>query len=110
MPVVKSSMTEVVFKQIIICSILDNKATVPDRIRPVILKTCAPKLTPVLCVSVSFASLKIWNNPRVQPIPKKLNKTLLAKYRPIAPVSALSKVMEKASNSQLFKYLENFNH
>ncbi|KAG5900707.1 hypothetical protein JTB14_038225 [Gonioctena quinquepunctata] len=47
-----------------------------------------------------------WKIARVQPVPKKGKKALPSNYRPIALLSIISKVMEKAINIELMKYLE----
>ena len=88
-----------------------SKASGPDGIPALVLKTCAPELTPVLCRLFSL-SFKLGQFPdccklaHIQPIPKKGDKTSPSNYRPIALVSLLSKVMEKAINSQLLSILE----
>ena len=114
-PPVESRMPEIVFRQRTIRRILlglkTNKANGPDGIPPIILKKCAPELTPMLCklFTISYRSgifPSCWKTTRFQPIPKKGNKNLPNNYRPIALLSVISKVMEKAINIELIKYLE----
>lgn len=88
-----------------------NKAVGVDGIPPIVLKMCANELAPTLCkiFSLSYEQgvfPEAWKIARVQPIPKKGKKNLPSNYRPISLLSTISKVMEKAINIQLVKYLE----
>ena len=115
---VQSSMSDIVFRQRVIKRILlkldTNKASGPDEIPVVVLKRCASELTPILCRLFNMSYKKgifpsSWKHARVQPIPKKGKKTQPNNYRPVALLSVISKVMEKAINQHLLKYLEAHN-
>ncbi|CAG9818170.1 unnamed protein product [Phaedon cochleariae] len=88
-----------------------NKACGSDGIPPIVLKKCAPELTSVLCKLFNY-SYKLgifpsnWKIARVQPVPKKGKKTLPSNYRTIALLSIILKIMKKAINIELMKYLE----
>ncbi|CAH2267191.1 jg2924 [Pararge aegeria aegeria] len=82
-----------------------NKASGPDGIPAVVLKTCAPELTPVLTrlFRHSYSAGTVpssWKTALVHPVPKKGDKSDPANYRPIAVTSQLSKVMESLINNQ----------
>ena len=86
-----------------------NKAYGPDGIPPIVLKNCAPVLTPCLsklfrlCLSSStFPSC--WKNALVQPVPKKGDPSQPSNYRPIALTSVLSKVFESLLNRKIWKH------
>ena len=108
-------MTPISFHQSSIRKILSSldisKTPGSDGIPAIFFKNCAPGLTPVLCrlFSLSFDSgicPDCWKLALVQPIPNKGDKSLPSNYRPISLVSILSKVTEKAINSQLLSHLE----
>src|SRR3978361_723787 len=66
-----------------------NKAVGPDGVPAIVLKKCAPELTPILVrlFTMSYKQGKFppsWKLARVQPVPKKGRKTIPSKYRPIA--------------------------
>ena len=117
-PAVQSTMPEITFRQRDIKRILrelnTKKASGPDEIPVIVLKSCADELTPVFTRLFNMSYKKgifpsSWKAARVQPIPKKGKKTLPNNYRPVALLSVISKVMEKAVNKHLLKYLEGFN-
>ena len=88
-----------------------NKASEPDGIPAVVLRTCAPEQTPVLTrlFRLSYSSSTVpttWKNALVHPVPKKGDKSIPSNYRPISINSLLSKVMEQIINAQLLGYLE----
>lgn len=88
-----------------------RKASGPDGIPAVVLKTCAAELTPVLTrlFERSYATATVpssWKVALVHPIPKKGDRSDPSNYRPIAITSLLSKVMERVINLQLLGYLE----
>ena len=114
-PATQQTMPNITFHHRIIRKILRNldvkKASGPDGIPPIVLKKCAPELTPILCrlfkLSYSHGIFPdTWKFAHVQPVPKKGKKTDPSNYRPIALISVLSKVMEKCVNIQLLKFLE----
>lgn len=88
-----------------------HKSSGPDGIPPIVLKTCAPELTPVLtrlfrlCYTTGVVP-KAWRTALVHPIPKKGDSSNPSNYRPIAITSLLSKIMESIINDQLLRYLE----
>ena len=115
LPAVDAQMHEIVFKHRTIKRILLNldtsKASGLDGISPIVLKKCALELTPVLCklFSLSYKSgifPSTWKSARVQPVPKKGKKNVASNYRPISIIPIMSKVMEKAINMGILKYLE----
>lgn len=76
-----------------------------------VLKMCAPELTPQLTrhFSLSYSVGKVpssWKVALVHPIPKKGDSADPSNYRPIAITSLLSKTMERVINTQLLEYLE----
>ncbi|CAH1117430.1 unnamed protein product [Phaedon cochleariae] len=95
----------------ILLGLTPTKLVAPNGIPPIVLKECAPELTPVLCKLFNY-SYKLWIFPsnskiaRVQPVPEKGKKTLPSNYRPIGLLSVISKIMEKAINIELMEYLE----
>lgn len=89
-----------------------NKASGPDGISAVVLKTCAPELSPVLTRLFSLSLKtgvvpKSWKLANVQPVPKKGSRADPLNYRPISITSLLCKCMERVLNSKLLAYLEN---
>jgi hypothetical protein len=88
-----------------------NKASGPDGIPAIVLKTCAPELSPVL-TRLFRLSLKTglvpqsWKFANVQPVPKKGSRADPSNYRPIAITSILCKIMERVLNNKLLAYLE----
>ena len=87
-----------------------HKSSGPDGIPAVVLKTCAPELTPVLTrlyrLSYNTGVPSSWKVAHVHPIPKKGDRSDPSNYRPIAITSLLSKVMERVLNRRLLQYLE----
>lgn len=88
-----------------------HKSSGPDGIPPIVLKTCAPELTPVLTrlFRHSYSSGIVpnsWKTALVHPIPKKGDRSDPSNYRPIAITSLFSKIMESIINGQLLRYLE----
>ncbi|XP_045501381.1 uncharacterized protein LOC123698680 [Colias croceus] len=66
-----------------------NKASGPDGIPAIVLRTCAPELSPVLTrlFRLSLKSGKVpksWKLANVQPVPKKGSRADPANYRPIS--------------------------
>lgn len=88
-----------------------RKASGPDGVPAIVLKRCAPELSPVLTrlYRLSYATSCVpsaWREANVQPVPKKGDRSDPANYRPIAVTSVLCKVMERIINAQLIHYLE----
>ncbi|CAG4952044.1 unnamed protein product [Colias eurytheme] len=88
-----------------------NKASGPDGIPAIVLKTCAPELSPVLTrlFRLSLKSGKVpksWKLANVQPVPKKGSRADPANYRPISITSIICKIMERLLNNRLLAYLE----
>nr|CAH7762037.1 unnamed protein product [Callosobruchus chinensis] len=112
---VPHAMSEITFRTKAVRKVLQsldiNKATGPDMIPAVVAKKCAPELAPILTrlFRMSYSSgvfPKDWKSACIQPVPKKGSKADPSKYRPIALLSVISKVMEKCDNQELMKYLE----
>jgi hypothetical protein len=88
-----------------------NKASGPDEIPPIVLKKCAPELSPIFSRLFKL-SLKLaifpepWKLANVHPIPKKGDHCNPANYRPISLTSSISKVFETLVNNQLTKHIE----
>ncbi|CAH2041149.1 unnamed protein product, partial [Iphiclides podalirius] len=110
-----ATMPEVQFRQSAVrralFSLDIHKSSGPDGIPPIVLKTCAPELAPVLTrlfrLSYTLGVFpKTWKAALVHPIPKKGNSSDPSNYRPIAITSLLSKIMETIINCQLLRYLE----
>lgn len=109
------SMQEIRITQAAVRKVLwtldERKSSGPDGIPAIVLKKCAPELSPVLTrlFSLSYNSGIVpssWKVAHVHPIPKKGDRSDPTNYRPIAITSLLSKVMERVINSQLLRYLE----
>ncbi|KAJ0177088.1 hypothetical protein K1T71_007097 [Dendrolimus kikuchii] len=88
-----------------------NKASGPDGIPAIVLKTCAPELTPILTrlyrLSLKTGLVpKSWKQANVQPVPKKGSRADPVNYRPISITSILCKSMERILNVRLLAYLE----
>ncbi|XP_045500068.1 uncharacterized protein LOC123697570 [Colias croceus] len=73
-----------------------HKSTGPDGVSPIVLRTCAPELAPVVTrlFRLSYAKGIVpnsWKTALVHPIPKKGDRSNPSNYRPIAITSLLSK-------------------
>ncbi|CAK1584849.1 unnamed protein product [Parnassius mnemosyne] len=88
-----------------------SKSSGPDGVPPIVLKTCAPELAPVLTRLFRYSYSQgvvpnSWKTALVHPIPKKGDRSDPSNYRPIAITSLFSKIMESIINCQLMRYLE----
>ena len=88
-----------------------SKASGPDGIPAIVLRNCAPELSPVLTslfrLSLHMGAVpKGWKLANIQPVPKKGSRADPANYRPIAVTSILCKVMERVLIHRLLAYLE----
>ncbi|XP_022838082.1 uncharacterized protein LOC111365117 [Spodoptera litura] len=88
-----------------------NKASGPDGIPALVLKTCAPELSPILTrlfrLSLETGLVPVaWKLANVQPVPKKGSRADPNNYRPISVTSILCKSMERVLNNRLLAYLE----
>ncbi|CAH2064889.1 unnamed protein product, partial [Iphiclides podalirius] len=115
LPHCETSITEVRIKNREVLKALRSldvkKAYGPDGIPALVLKACAPELSPVLTrlFRLSFETgvvPKSWKLANVQPIPKKGSRADPANYRPISITSILCKTMERILNARLMAYLE----
>ncbi|XP_046976468.1 uncharacterized protein LOC124542576 [Vanessa cardui] len=114
-PPCDSMMPEIRIRQREVLKILRtlnvNKASGPDGIPAIVLRNCAPELSPVLTrlyrLSLKSAQVpKAWKIANVQPVPKKSSRTDPANYRPIAITCILCKGLERVLNNKLQAYLE----
>jgi hypothetical protein len=91
-----------------------GKACGPDCIKPIVLKTLAEELAPILMV-IFQKSLKegsfpsIWKQAHVAPVFKKGDKSLPVNYRPISLTCVLCKVMEHIIASSIVKHFTDQN-
>ncbi len=107
MPVIKILSNELFYA---LSGLNPQKAYGPDGVHPIVLKNCAPVLTPCLvklfrfCLSTStFPSC--WKYAYVQPVPKKDDRSNPSNYLPIALLPCLSKAFESIFNRKIQKHL-----
>ena len=91
-----------------------SKSSGLDGIPAIVLKSCSPKLAPVLNKLFQLPynlgiSLSSWKLAHVFPIPKKGDKSDLSNYHPIAITSVIFKTMETIIAKQLPAFLEKNN-
>ena len=89
-----------------------SKASVPDCIPVVVLKNCEPELSYILaelfnkCLKESCFP-DCWKVSSVVPVFKNVGERCTAKsYRPISPLSVVSKAFEKLVNNRIVDHLE----
>ena len=90
-----------------------SKASGPDCIPVVVLKNCWPELSYILaklfnmCLK-TFCFPDCWEILSVVPVFKNVVERSTAKnYRPVSPLSVVSKVFEKLVNNRIVDHLEN---
>ena len=86
-----------------------NKASGPDNISPLILKTLAPEIAPSLTLifQKSYETSEVpedWRTANVSPIFKKGEKYTAANYRPVSLTCICSKLMEHIITSHILKH------
>ena len=91
-----------------------HKACGPDNIKPMILKTLAEEISPILEVifqkSLDEGSLPSqWKTANVAPVYKKGDKSNPANYRPISLTCVLCKISEHIVSSAIVKHFTNNN-
>ena len=94
-PFFKEDDTHKIFK-----SLKVNKSQGPDKISPIVLKTCSSQLsipyTHIFNESIKQHKLPtIWRTSEIVPVPKKRKITVLNDLRPVAVTSVLVKCLEK---------------
>jgi hypothetical protein len=94
-----------------VLSVLKNvdcsKATGPDNVSPILLKTCCHELSGPLCdlfnMSLSNGTLPAhWRNANVVPVHKSGSAELISNYRPISLLSVISKVLERCIFNRIY--------
>ncbi|XP_063829236.1 uncharacterized protein LOC135078639 [Ostrinia nubilalis] len=104
LPPASSTMREVRIRQREVLNVLRsldvNKASGPDGIPAIVLRNCAPELSPILTrlyrLSLETGLVpKSWKLANVQPVPKKGSRADPTNYRPISVTSILCKIMER---------------
>ena len=96
--------------------LLDNinihKASGPDKIPNIILKTCSKEISPALAnifqQSLDTGTLpNDWRNANISPIFYKGNKHMASNYRPISLISVCCKTLEHIICKHMLNHLEN---
>ena len=92
-------------------SLKSHKATGLDNLPPGMLKDCACEVSKPLCHLLNLSLSKgfvptDWKMAKITPVFKSGSTTQTGNYRPISILSALSKILERAVQSQLIGYLE----
>ena len=96
-------------KEKILNNLNPHKASGPDQIKPIILKTLSKELTPILQVifqkSLDEGSLPSqWKSANIAPVYKKGDKSNPANYRPISLTCVLCKVLEHIVASSITRH------
>ena len=91
-----------------------RKATGPDDIPAILLKTCADDITPMLTFiiqkSINAAKVPLdWKKATVTPIYKKGNRAMPENYRPVSLTSICCKIAEHVIVSNVMKHLDKTN-
>lgn len=107
-----SCTTEEILKHL--KSLKTNKSPGPDRISPVILKSCAFELAPSISFLVNKSFLlghlpEDWRSANIVPLHKKGSKHLRENYRPISLTSMICKISEKIVRDRLTSFWQDQN-
>ena len=107
-----SCTTEEILKHL--KSLKTNKSTCPDRISPVILKSCAFELAPSISFLINKSFLlgylpEDWRSADIVPLHKKGSKHLRENYRPILLTSMIWKISEKIVRDRLTLFWQDQN-
>jgi hypothetical protein len=108
-------MMRIIFRKNIVWKMLlqinPHKSSGPDSIPPIVLKTFARELAPIL-TKIFYLSYKkgvfptIWKQANVQPVSKKGHKDDPSNYKPISILSVVANVFEKQINHNIISYLK----
>ena len=95
----------------IISGLKSTKSCGLDNIDSFVIKLAknelVPAITHIVNLSISQETFpKAWKNAKIIPLHKKNERTEPKNYRPVALLSILSKIMEKAVFQQVIKYME----
>ena len=98
----------------LLSSLKVNKASGPDNIPNMILKTCSKELSPALTnifqQSLDTGTLpRDWKNANVCPIFKKGNKHMASNYRPVSLTSVCCKILEHIICKHILNHLDKHN-
>ena len=91
-----------------------KKASGPDDIPAILLKTCADEITPMLTFiiqqSINAAKVPLdWKKATMTPIFKKGNRAMPENYRPVSLTSICCKIAEHVIVSNVMKHLDHTN-
>ena len=92
-----------------------SKAVGPDKLSPLVLKTCSSVLSESLCklINRSLVEGRVpndWLNANVIPVHKCNDKQNVENYRPISLLSIVSKVAERCIYNKIFPKIEPILH
>ena len=111
-------MTDINITQHSIHKMLENltphKATGPDDICPLLVKTLASSTAPILMIvyKKSYNTGKLpddWKSANVVPVFKKGNTSMAASYRPISLTCVSCKIMEHIITSNVMRHASTHN-